>query len=64
LQELGRGKATLLDESVEIVGKVDLHARHTPNYTPSSALVNVRSRRPFARPTDAVVLTWPYYLMR
>lgn len=34
LQELGCRKVSSLDELVEIVRQVDLHARHTPIYTP------------------------------
>ena len=36
LQELRGRKATLLHQLVEIVWKVDLHARHTPNCTPTA----------------------------
>jgi hypothetical protein len=36
LQELGSGEAPLLDQLVEVVRKIDLHTRHTPNYTPST----------------------------
>jgi hypothetical protein len=34
LQQLGCGKAALLELLVEIIGKIHLDTRHTPNHTP------------------------------
>jgi hypothetical protein len=45
LQELRCRQTTLLHEAVEIVRQVDLHARHTPNYTPCAPSVNARALR-------------------
>ena len=43
LQQLGGWQTTLLHELVEVVGKVDLHARHTPKYTPIKTLRQITS---------------------
>ena len=34
LQQFGRRKSALLYQLVKVVRQVDLHARHTPKYTP------------------------------